>query len=262
MPQKVGMKTNDNMKTLILFLTIVSIGACKSDSTRQDATTTILNNEKKESSIRIEILNNSQFICFTPIDCQLEYVVETPPATSDSTIMLSMAASFTGQRMETFKYSNICGTYLADSVVYNRNSGITTNIDASFAYWNDSAYFAKGKDKDLLDSAIKNNGVFFMQKHVLCNGERGQMNLTKLTIYRVLAKHNDKLCVIQNTQPMTYPSFVDKLEEIGVRDAIYLDMGGWKYSWYRNNEGKVIEIFPTSNDTKYQTNWIVFKKKD
>lgn len=173
-----------------------------------------------------------------------------------------MAASFTGQRMETFNHSNICGTYLVDSVVYNRNFGITTNIDASFAYWNDSAYFAKGKDWNLLDSAIKNNGVFFMQKHVLCNGERGQMNLTKSTIYRVLAKYNDKLCVIQNTQPMTYLSFVDKLEEIGVRDAIYLDMGGWKYSWYRNNEGKVIEIFPTSNDTNYQTNWIVFKKKD
>ena len=98
--------------------------------------------------------------------------------------------------------------------------------------------------------------MFFMQKHVLCNGERGQMNLTKSTIYRVLTKYNDKLCVIQNTQPMAYLSFVDELQEIGVRDAIYLDMGGWKYSWYRNDDGKVIEIFPTSNDTKYQTNWI------
>lgn len=261
MPQKVGMKTKNNMKTLILFLTIVCIGACKGYSTRQDEGTIILNNDANVSSIHIDVLDNSQFICFTPINCQLEYIVETPPATSDSTIMLSMAASFTGQRMEAFKHSNICGTYLVDSVVYNKNSDVTTNIDASFAYWNDSAYFAKGKDWGLLDSAIKNNGVFFMQKQVLCNGERGQMNLTRSTIYRVLAKYNDKLCVIQSAIPMNYPSFVEGLESLGIKDAIYLDMGGWKYSWYRDNNGKVVELFPTSNDTKYQTNWIVFKAK-
>lgn len=246
----------------ILFVTTLFC-SCTSNPREQTCNEETLSSEIKEkATIGIDTIGDSQFICFTPIDCQLEYVVETPPATSDSTIMLSMAASFTGQRMKVFKHSNICGTYLADSVVYNKNSGITTNIDASFAYWNDSAYFAKGKDWDLLDSALKNNGVFFMQKHVLCNGERGQMNLTKSTIYRVLAKYNDKLCVIQNTQPMAYLSFVDELQEIGIRDAIYLDMGGWKYSWYRNDDGKVIEIFPTSNDTNYQTNWIVFKKKD
>ena len=100
-----------------------------------------------------------------------------------------------------------------------------------------------------------------MQKQVLCDGERGEMNLTRNTIYRVLAEYDDKLCIIQNTQPMVYTTFVDGLEKLGVKNAIYLDMGGWSYSWYRNSEGELIELFPKSNDTKFQTNWLVFRKK-
>lgn len=252
------------MKSIHLLLAIALFCSCANNATQEQKSLSevdVIPCKEKTAEIRIDIIGNSQFICFTPEDCTLEYIVNTPPQKTDSTILFCAAASFTGQRMEVFKHSNIVGTYLVDSIVYNKNSGITTNIDASFAYWNDSAYFAKGKDWKLLDSAIKNNGVFFMQKHVLCNGERGQMNLTKSTIYRVLAKYNDKLCVIQNTQPIDYITFVEGLEKLGLKEAIYLDMGGWRHSWYRNDEGKAIEIFPTSNDTKYQTNWIIFKKK-
>lgn len=248
------------MRTLIYFLIIVCIGACKREVVIQEINTTIQGREKNNSSIRIDILDNCNFLCFTPEVCKLEYVVNVPPQKEDSTIMLSVAAAFTGRRMESFEYSNICGTYLADSKVWNKDIQPTVNIDASFAYWNDSSYFSKGKDIILLDSTVKNNGVFFMQKRVLCNGDRGEMNLTKSTIYRVLAQYKGKLCVIQSSRPMTYQFFVDSLEGIGIKNAIYLDMGGWNYSWYRNNNGDVIDLFPISNDTKYQTNWIVFKR--
>lgn len=248
-----------NVKTKLLFLIIVSIVSCKSEPLGLEVhTDTPCCN--KESLIRIDILDNSNFLCFTPENCILEYVVNAPPQKEDSTIMLCMAAAFTDQRMEPFAYSNICGTYIADSKVRNKNVQPTINIDASFAYWNDSSYFSKGKDTALLDSAINHDGVFFMQKHVLCNGDRGMMNLTRSTIYRVLAKYNGKLCVIQSAMPMPYQSFVDGLVRIGVKDAIYLDMGGWNYSWYRDYKGDVTELFPISNDTKYQTNWIVFKR--
>ena len=116
-------------------------------------------------------------------------------------------------------------------------------FSSSFAYWNGKANFAKGKDVELLDSALQNKGVFFMQKHVLCDGEKGVMNLTRNTIYRVLAEYNDNLCIIQSATPMVYQNFVEGLVELGVKNAIYLDMGGWSYSWYRNNDDQLIELF-------------------
>ena len=49
------------------------------------------------------------------------------------------------------------------------------------------------------------------------------------------------------------------LEKLGVTHALYLDMGnGWNHSWYRSNDGDVIEIHPKTHS--FATNWIVFKK--
>ena len=211
------------MKNLISLVSIIFICvSCVSRASKQE----LVVEEKEEAMILIDVIGNSQFVCFTPMDCEMVYVVETPPSTSDSTILFCAAASFTGQRMNEFKHSNICGSYVVDSIAYNRLFNPTTNIDASFAYWNGDAYFAKGKNFELLDSALQNNGVFFMQKHVLCERERGEMNLTRNTIYRVLAEYDDKLCVIQNANPMIYQSFVEGLVDLGIRNAVYLDMGG------------------------------------
>lgn len=246
-----------NLTCLISLITMLFFGSCGSETVYQET----INEVKKESVIQVDLIGDSQFICFTPVECQVEYVVEYPPSTTDSTILFCAAASFTGARMNGFKHSNICGTYVVDSMIYNRHFNPTTNIDASFAYWGGRAYFAKGKSPELLDSALQNNGVFFMQKQVLCDGKRGVMNLTKNTFYRVLAEYKDKLCVIQTARPMTYDSFVVGLVDLGIKDAIYLDMGGWKYSWYRNSDGHPIEIFTKESYTKYQTNWIVFRRK-
>ena len=248
------------MKTIILFFTLMGFIACSGNSTGQDENTTILNNEMNESSIRIDVLDNSRFICFTPVNCELEYVVEDPPAITDSTILLCIPASFTATDLKT-----ICGTYVVDSVIHNPDFKVEEDVDASFACWGDTVCFIKGKGMASLDSVTKYNGVFFMQKHVLCNGEKGKIefkNGPKLTpkYYRVLAKYNDKLCIIQSATPVVYQNFVDGLVKLGVKDAIYLDMGGWSYSWYRNRDGQPIELFQKGPSTKYQSNWLVFRK--
>ena len=49
-----------------------------------------------------------------------------------------------------------------------------------------------------------------------------------------------------------------KAIDSGATEAIYLDMGGWKHSRYRDNSGNPIDIQPSP--TKYATNWITFYK--
>ena len=52
----------------------------------------------------------------------------------------------------------------------------------------------------------------------------------------------------------------ERLEKLGVKNAIYCDMGyGWNYSWYRQDNGKVKELFSTPG--KYTTNWLTFYKE-
>lgn len=77
--------------------------------------------------------------------------------------------------------------------------------------------------------------------------------------YRALCEYEGKLCVIDSRNIVTYASFISSLEDIGVTHALYLDMGsGWNHSWYRDNEGKVVEIHPKTHS--YTTNRLVFKR--
>ena len=101
------------MKNLISLVSIIFICvSCVSRASKQE----LVVEEKEEAMILIDVIGNSQFVCFTPMDCEMVYVVETPPSTSDSTILFCAAASFTGQRMNEFKHSNICGSYVVDSM--------------------------------------------------------------------------------------------------------------------------------------------------
>ena len=53
--------------------------------------------------------------------------------------------------------------------------------------------------------------------------------------------------------------FIRALEDLGVRDALYCDMGsGWNYSWYRSAEGKAVDIIGTP--WPFSHNWLVFRK--
>ena len=65
--------------------------------------------------------------------------------------------------------------------------------------------------------------------------------------------------MIDSKGVVSYASFIESLEKIGVTHALYLDMGrGWNHSWYRDNKGTVVEIHPKTHS--YTTNWIVFMK--
>ena len=76
---------------------------------------------------------------------------------------------------------------------------------------------------------------------------------------RALCEYHGKLCVIDSKGVISYASFIESLENIGVTHALYLDMGsGWNHSWYRNNDGKVVEIHPKTHSCT--TNWLVFMK--
>ena len=99
----------------------------------------------------------------------------------------------------------------------------------------------------------------FQQFIVLYNGERGTHDTDEFRCYRVLAILNGKACIIDTKTQMHYGEFIESLEELGVKDALYCDMGsGWNYSWYRTKEGKTEDIIGLP--WLFSHNWLVFKK--
>lgn len=76
--------------------------------------------------------------------------------------------------------------------------------------------------------------------------------------FRALCLINGKVAIADSDGKTKFGDFISELLRACATEAIYLDMGGWNYSWYRDNDGKVIGIHPTPN--KYAANWITFYK--
>ena len=85
--------------------------------------------------------------------------------------------------------------------------------------------------------------------------------------YRALCNYNGKLCIVDGTHKHLLSSFVDLLFNAGIEDALYLDMGDWSYSWYREypeyldsgwGAAKIIHSKPMKPKQYFGSNWLVF----
>ena len=77
--------------------------------------------------------------------------------------------------------------------------------------------------------------------------------------YRVLAEIQGKLYFIEAAAPMNYDVFVDRLIQMNVKNALYLDTGeGWEtYSLKINGRSEVLR--KTWYPFPFRTNFIVFR---
>ena len=99
----------------------------------------------------------------------------------------------------------------------------------------------------------------FCQSLLFHNGKqfKGCFKADRPNRYRALCEIDGRLCIVDCARSLPFGSFLAGLRKLGVRNAIYCDMGrGWNYSWYRLPDGSVREIFPTPG--RFTTNWIVF----
>ena len=81
----------------------------------------------------------------------------------------------------------------------------------------------------------------------------------KLALRRALCELDGELYIIDSKREVTMYNFIESLLAQGVKHALYMDMGGMKYSLYKEYyDGEWIEIHPANANTKYCTNYLVF----
>lgn len=181
----------------------------------------------------------------------------------DTTVLFCAAASFTGQKLGVnFKHINIADDHVGGGV-YHKGYPCRANT-GYFAYYPTSKRWLfslkENKNVNLVDSAVVHKGMCFGQAMVVFDGEIFTNVYEKIeksiNSYRVLAEWNNRLWIIESER-MPFVRFRDKLKQIGVVNAIYMDMGrGWNYSFYRNDYNEKIYIH--SEKELSSTNWIVF----
>ena len=80
---------------------------------------------------------------------------------------------------------------------------------------------------------------------------------------RAIVKYpNGDIFIVESHRPMTILEFQEALVEIGVEDALYLDMGTYSEGWYKSYDHEKIKIGEFFSSTNKQTNWLTFERKE
>ena len=193
-------------------------------------------------------------------NCSMEFL-DKRPADNDKSVQLCIAGAFT--QLENYK---IDGAYLCSGKIYNKNAvnhsvGGCIKIVKGIA----SIYPTnKGKlltEKYLNDLAAQ-KASFFQQIQLIENGKAASFK-DKAYFQRraIVTFKNGKTAVVECAESLLLSEFSKELVELGVKNALYTDMGGWDEGYYRDPvSGKKVTIGLMKTHTDRQSNWVVFRK--
>lgn len=216
-------------------------------------------NKSFHENNNVEIKDTLGLRIYYPKYSNIDFVCGEMPSKSDNSVIMFAEGAFTGELLNEFKHTNIAGDHVSKGNRYKgyrckRNTG-------AFVYYNGTPKFLYQDYSKEFDKAAANGGCGFAQEMMVHQGKvvphtRPDGNTNE---FRALCLINGNVAVADSKGNVKFGTFIQDLVKAGATEAIYLDMGpGWNYSWYRDANGKPVEIH--SIPTKYATNWITFYK--
>ena len=205
----------------------------------------------------------------------VELVDSMIPDIDDPKVCLCVEAAFTGERTDSFSAANVAGDYVSvGRLRHGYNCEANTGLLCS----------TRGRvviaPMDSLEVMIRraeaDGGSLFQQMLLVYNGKDvyggRPIYRTKKNICRAVClfdRRSEKadvgvtpdggFTIIQSCYPVSLDCFVKALVHMGVRHALYLDMGmGWNYGWFRADEGAPARLLFAVRSI-YQTNWLVVR---
>ncbi len=211
----------------------------------------------EESKDGVYLLETDELYIYYADYNNISFVAGKRPSKEDESLIMCVAAAFQGSYEPGFSHDNIVGWHASGGQLERgkpeKNLGAFTYVDG------EARIFNIEDSEEAIKEAAERGGCGFQQFVVLYNGERGTHSSDEFRCYRVLAVINGKACIIDTKTQMHYDEFVMTLEDFGIQNALYCDMGsGWNYSWYRKANGKTVDIIGTP--WLFSHNWLVFEK--
>lgn len=249
------------MKKLIIMLAALTLAGCSG----------------KNEFVRVADFESAQIRVYYPQFSRLDLSCGTMPEQTDESVIFCCEAAFTEALLDTFCHTNIDGNHVSDGVWYRGADCVETadHVGNTGGFvWYPAAGHERGKWEFFADTlsaeqalleAARSGGMGFRQEAIIHrsayvpNVRTTNPRFNRVELFRVLALFDGQLCIIDNTCPMLFSDFLDRLLCLGVQEALYLDMGaGWNHSWYRLPDGSTCEIHPRAAKSRYCTNWLTF----
>ena len=180
------------------------------------------------------------------------------PSTDDKNVLLCIAAAFTQQ-----EDNSIDGLW-SDNGAMREKPRVNKSIGGGCLIEDGTIQLLDTKGEVTLDgvfiSGLNGDVDFFQQILCVIDGKAEKFRDTKMFQRRAICTMNDgSYAVIETVKSATLAQFSVDLVELGVKRALYTDMGGWDEGWYRYGDG-VIPIGRMKTATGRQTNWFIIRQ--
>ena len=252
-PSGQKMKSALHILIVLLFAAIVFMEA---------GAQTNISQKRNMDPVRVE--RHDSLTVYYPDYSRIDLVTGQMPSKSEKEVIFVCAAAFTGERLKEFRHNNIAGNHVSAGEYFQGfkcgpNNGVFTwSTKTGWHFYN----YGHQNSVTPLKAIAKEGGMGFCQSMLFYNGKqfKGCFKPDRANQYRALCEIGGKLCIVDCARSLPFGSFMEGLRKLGVRNAVYCDMGtGWNYSWYRKADGSVKEIFSTPG--QYTTNWVVFYRE-
>lgn len=248
------------MKNFVGLLLVSLLFSCGklNDASIQDAES--VSDVAQTEECYVEKQTTDSLIILIPKYSRIDLVCGEMPSQSDSNVILTAEAAYTGECLKEFKHSNIAGHHVSNGELY-KGYKCKSNTGA-FVYYNDTWKFLYEEYySELVKAEESEDGMGFGQEMIIHNGKRKETvrPCKDTNVYRALCEINNRLCIVESKNRIPFGKFCKLLVKAGATNAIYLDMGvGWNHAWYRPSANELIELHPKKHS--YCTNWITFYK--
>ena len=204
-------------------------------------------------------------ICLTPdmTALRMDMVCGEIPSPENDSIILAFAGAFTGTAFDK-GHANVAGDHVAGGKRFKgysckRNTGAFTRTSVSEPQFHYKDYTSA------LDRAAQEGGMGFAQEMMIHNGNAVKTTrpLENRNVFRALCLNSDNQLALYESQGIvTFGYFIDALLSVGVKEALYTDMGqGWNYCFYRVNQSDKYPQYLHSTSLPYASKFITIKTK-
>ena len=105
----------------------------------------------------------------------------------------------------------------------------------------------------------------FAQEMMIHDGKEVETTrpLGNSNVFRAICLDSDnQLALYESQGVITFGNFIDALLSVGVKEALYTDMGqGWNYCFYRVNQSDKSPQYLHSTSLPFASNFITIKTK-
>ncbi|MBO7587150.1 MAG: phosphodiester glycosidase family protein [Bacteroidales bacterium] len=194
----------------------------------EPVTPTVVKSEPAVVYVSDTVINDVQLQILTPVNARPELQVGIPDTGDHAIILAAQAADIRADN------GQIVGAFVLKGELLSRGQA----KQGFCAIIEDNIFIGIAENTSLLEEATEKDGYFFRQYPLVDNGQMVENKPKNKALRHALCELDGQIVLVGSLTKESFHDFAQALEDLGVRNAIYL-VGGQSYGFYRQSPDSI-----------------------